>query len=201
VVYIKLYHIDRSGLLQEKSKIEHIESFDYLKPVFKENLGIIKERYDNKLSLHGRRYFLDEYNAKSCGMDIIFEYERIINYPNKLSRFQSFFAFDIEGVFQFIEKKELDFEFFKVYEVEYDYYEKHDMNLIRGWSNYDTIINSKYYWENIESYRKEKPIYEYLLRLPVVIKKEVTFDYLQEEYNKYKSKSENKEQEKIENPT
>ncbi len=183
---MKLYHIDRSGLLQENQKIEYIDKYDYLKPVFKENLEIIKKRYDDKLSLHGRRYFLNEYDTKSSGMDIIFEYERIINYPDKLSRFQSFFAFDIEGLFQFIEKKELDFEFFKVYEVEYDYYEKHDMNLIRGWSNYDTIINAKYYWENKKTYRDEKPIYEYLLKLPVVLKKEVTFDYLRKEYDKYK---------------
>lgn len=183
---MKLYHIDRNCLLHERQKIDYIDKYDYLKPLFKENVEIIEKRYNNKLSSHGRRYFLDEYNAKSCGIDIIFEYERIINYPDKISRFQSLFAFDIEGVLQFIEKKELDFEFFKVYEVEYDYYEKHDMNLIRGWSNYDTIINAKYYWENKKSYIDEKPIYEYLLRLPVVIKKEVKFEYLKEEYDKYK---------------
>lgn len=182
---MKLYHIDRTGLLQEKQKVEYIENYNYLKPAFKENVDIIEKRYNNQLSLHGKRYFLDDYSSKSYGMDIIFEYERIINYSDKLSRFQSFFAFDIEGVFQFIEKKELDYEFFKVYEVEYDYYEKHDMNLIRGWANYDTIVNAKYYWENKKSYRDEKPIYEYLLKLPVVLKKEVPFEYLQKKYDKY----------------
>lgn len=186
---MKLYHIDRRGLLQENQKIDYIEKFDYLKPAFKENVEIIKKRYNNKLSLHGRHYFLDEYCTRSSGMDIIFEYERIINYPDKLSRFQAFFAFDIEGVFQFIEKAELDFEFFKVYEVEYDFYEKHDMNLIKGWSNYDTIINAKYYWEDLKNYKDEKPIYEYLLKLPVVIKKEVDFDYLRNEYEKYKKEA------------
>ena len=191
---MKLYHIDRSGYLHENQKIEYITKFDYLKPAFKENVDIIKNRYDNKLSSHGRNCFLGDYNSKSHGMDIIFEYERMINYPDKLSRLQSFFAFDLEGVCQFIEKKELDFEFFRVYEVEYDYYEKYDMNLIRGWSNYDTIINAKYYWENKKSYKDGKPIYEYLLKLPVEIKKEVTFEYLQEEYDKYKKViAENKE--------
>lgn len=189
---MKLYHIDRRGYLKENQKIEYVENFEYLKPVFDENKEIIKDRYNNKLSSHGRQYFLSDYNSKSSGIDIIFEYERIINYPNKISRFQSFFAFDIEGVFQFIEKKELDFEFFRVYEVECEYYEKHDMNLIRGWSNYDTIINAKYYWEDKKNYRSEKPIYEYLLRLPVAIKKEVSFEYLKNEYEKYKQKN-NKE--------
>lgn len=191
---MKLYHIDRSGYLSENQEINYIEKFEYLKPVFDENTDIIKNRYDDKLSSHGRRYFLDDYNSKSCGMDIIFEYERLLSYPTKLSRYQAFFAFDIEGLFQFIEKKELDFEFFKFYEVEYDYYEKHDMNFIRGWSNFDTIINAKYYWEDKESYKKEKPIYEYLLKLPVIIQKEVSFEYLKKEYEAFKQKlSENKE--------
>ena len=31
-------------------------------------------------------------------MDIIFEYERLLNYKEKLSRYQAFYAFDSEGV-------------------------------------------------------------------------------------------------------
>lgn len=176
---IKLYHIDRAGHLKENDEIEPIKDIQIRQPhLLKECENLINNIYPEGLSFHGRRYFLDNINNFSMGLDIIFEYERRLHYPEKLSRYQSLFAFDKQGVYQFIQKKELNYEYYKIYEIEYEYCEKHDMNLIRGWGQYDCTVNAKYYWENIPDYNpKNKPLYEFLVKLPVKIGKEVPYEY------------------------
>lgn len=180
---MKLYHIDRSCTLKEGDTIDYITNLSvgksYLNDYCKE---VIDKEYSEGISLHGKRYFLDDYSSSSYVMDIIFEYERRLNYPDKLSRYQSFFAFDLEGLFDFIKLKSLDFEFIKVYEFDYDYCEKYNLNLIRGWGQFDTIVHSKYYWENKDDFNEErKPLYEYLVKLPVKIKKEVSLEELRKQ--------------------
>ncbi len=172
---VKLYHIDRLGNIKVGQKVDYIKDIVIHRPFLKaECADIMQEYFPNGLSMHGKRFFLEGYNSASCGMDVIFEYERRLHYPEKLSRYEAFFAFDEKGVQQFIEKKELDYEFFKVYEIDYDYYERHNMNFVSGWAHFDTIVKAKYYWENREDYNKDKePIYEYLVKFPITIGKEV----------------------------
>lgn len=180
---MKLYHIDRSGHIKEGQIIEYINEIEHNVLEYA-NIGkeILNNYFDNKLSSHGRQYFLDEYRSPSYVMDIIFEYERRLHYPEKISRYQAFFAFDRDGVIDFINSKDLNHEYYKIYEVEYNEYERHNMNLIRGWSHFDTVIRARYYWEDIEDYEKNrKPVYEYLLKLPVIIKKSVSYFELLEE--------------------
>jgi len=162
---MKLYHIDRSGHIKSGDKIEIKKDF-YTEVT--EN-----EYFKDGLSSHGIHYYLAEYQSKSYGTDIIFEYERMINYPEKLSRYQSFYAFDEEGVVNFVEKWQLEDIYFQIYEVDFDYYERYNFNLVRGWSHCSASKYAKLYWENGEDPNKErKPIYEYLLKLPVTIGKE-----------------------------
>lgn len=79
----------------------------------------------------------------------------------------------------FILMKELDWEFYKIYEVEYEMYERHNMNFVRGWGQLDTMVSAKFYWENLPDYDKNrKPVYEYLLKMPVQIKREVSIEEL-----------------------
>lgn len=53
------------------------------------------------------------------------------------------------------------------------------MNFVRGWGQLDTIVSAKFYWEDVPDYdRNRKPIYEYLLKLPIKIKREVTIEEL-----------------------
>lgn len=109
-------------------------------------------------------------------MDIIFEYERMLNYKDKLSRYQSFYAFDNIGVKKFIEQNNLSESFYKIYEVESDYFEKHNMSLIFGSTHYNIAAMAKIYWENgLDPYGREI-LYEYLLQFPVKVIKEVRLD-------------------------
>ena len=177
---LKLYHIDRSGYLKEGQKILLQNDIEIRKDFLKKDANkYLKEYFPNGLSSHGRHYFIDGYENKSIGMDIIFEYERRLHYPEKLSRYEVLFAFNEDGVKDFILMKELDWEFYKIYEVEYEMYERHNMNFVRGWGQLDTMVSAKFYWENLPDYDKNrKPVYEYLLKMPVQIKREVSIEEL-----------------------
>lgn len=180
---MKLYHIDRFGSLKEGSIIEKIRNFRIQEPFLKqENDQILNEYFPEGISHHGRMYFFDGFNSASYAMDIIFEYERRLHYPDKLSRYEAFYAFDLNSLLAFIDKKGLKYEFFKIYEIECDNYERHNLEFIRGWSHFETIVNSKYYWEDREDYQKDrKPIYEYLCKLPITIGKEVSLEELEKQ--------------------
>ena len=55
---IKLYHIDRAGLLKENDEIEPIKDIQIRQPhLLKECENLIKKIYPEGLSFHGRRYF------------------------------------------------------------------------------------------------------------------------------------------------
>ena len=177
---LKLYHIDRLGYLSVDQTIILQKGIEIRKDFLKKDANaILKEYFPNGLSSHGQSYFIRGYENKSMGIDIIFEYERRLHYPEKLSRYEAFFAFNEDGVKEFISMKELDWEFYKVYEIEYETYERHNMNFVRGWGQLDTIVSAKFYWEDVPDYdRNRKPIYEYLLKLPIKIKREVTIEEL-----------------------
>lgn len=185
---MKLYHIDRSGKLKENVKIDLIKDIELNKPFLKKESYKIQELYKEGLSSHGLHYYLNALNNHSAGLDVVFEYERRLNYPEKLSRFQSFYAFDLESALEFIKSKDLNFEYYKIYEIDYDYYERHNMNLIRGWANFDISISAKYYWEDLDDYYEDKkPIYEYLVKLPIILKKEIKYEDLVKELESKKN--------------
>jgi len=163
---MKLYHIDRSGHINQNQKLFLLK--DYYTDVTD------SEYFKDGLSSHGCRYFLGDHSNKDFAIDAIFEYERMINYPNQLSRYQAFFAFDEKGIINFIEKKELEDNYYKIYEIETDQYEIHNFNLVRGWSHCTMSKYAKLYWGNGADPNKDRePIYEYLIKLPVTIGREV----------------------------
>lgn len=170
---MKLYHIDRSGHIRENQTIDLVKNF-YTD--ITEN-----EYFKDGLSSHGCTYFLEDSYNKDFQIDAIFEYERMINYPDKLSRYQALFAFDEKGVIDFIEKKQLEYTFYKIYEIETDQYEVHNINLVRGWSHCTMSKFAKLYWENGEDPdRNREPIYEYLIKLPITIGREVKLSEIKE---------------------
>ena len=176
---MKLYHIDRTGHLNENQTL-------YLKENFYTDTTN-NEYYKEGLSSHGLYYYLDNVSNKNFAYDVIFEYERLLHFKDKLSRYQALYAFDINGVMNFIEKRELNDNFYKIYEVDTDYYEKHNMNLVRGWSHCIISKMAKLYWKDEEDSDKSlEPVYEYLLKFPVKIGKEVSYKEISEEYEKTK---------------
>lgn len=182
---MKLYHIDRGGTIQVGQILE-LQKNIYFENEYKDKcLSMVMPYYKNGLSHHGIHYLLTNelFNNKvmplSNVMDIIFEYERLLNYSDKLSRYQSFFAFDSEGVKKFISDNNLSDSFYKIYEVKSDYVEKHNMTLISGSMHYNIAAMAKIYWENgVDPYNR--PVWnEYLLKYPIQILKEVKLEDLE----------------------
>lgn len=175
---MKLYHIDRLGHVKTGETIELINSFtnDKMKG---------KEYYKKGLSSHGIHYYTFDATNKDYLIDVVFEYERLIHYPQKLSRYQSLFCFDIYGAIDFIKTKYLEDNFYKIYEIEVNEkdFERHNMSLVKGWSHQSCIKYAKLYWENKPDAisDKSKVIYEYLVKLPVKIGKEITLKDLEKE--------------------
>lgn len=178
---MKLYHIDRGGFLKAG------ETLDLIKDFYSSNTE--NEYFKDGISSHGRHYYLDEAEGNSWLIDAIFEYERRIYYPNKLSRYQSVFAFDEKGIMNFVELKYLNFLFYKIYEIESDYFEKYNFNLVRANTHCLISRNAKLYWENKEDpYESEDPIYEYLLKMPVKIIREVKLQEIKDIIEKQENK-------------
>lgn len=182
---MKLYHIDRTSHLSEGQIIKLKKNI--------QNLNDNDGYFNDGLSSHGVSYFLQDMYNRDYALEIIFEYERRLNFNDKLSRFQTLYAFDIASAMTFIENKKLNDYFYKIYEIETDQFEQHNMNLIRG-ATFNNIIKwARLYWSNGEDLVKErKPINEYLIKLPVKIGKEINYQTLQEEYNKINEGKENK---------
>ncbi len=186
---MKLYHIDRQGHLKANQTIELIKNFY--------NETTDNGYFQEGLSSHGIYYYLNDINNYNFALDVIFEYERMMYFPDKLSRYQSLYAFELEGVIDFVKKKNLTDNFFKIYEVNPEYYEKHNMNLIRGWSHAVISKNAKLYWSDSEDLDKErKLIYEYLIKFPVKLGKEVSYNELLKEYQKNNPSKEGETDEK-----
>jgi len=170
---VKLYHIDRKNVLREGMEIQLLPHPQHRIDVSKFDSKLdsfVQTLFSKGISLHGDRYLRN--SIKTGGKDIyiesIFETIRACFYPDRLSRFQSFFAFNHEGVHQFIEKNKLKPDSFSVYEVSCDHFEKYDMELLRGESHAPVSYFAHQYWQG-EVY--ENPHFEYLLRLPVEIGK------------------------------
>ena len=163
---MKLYHVDRSGHINSGDEIKLVKDF-----YNEDNKNVY---YEDGLSSHGLYYYLRSSNCNDFLIDAIFEYERILNYPEKLSRYQAFYLFDKEGVKSFIEEFNLKYKYYRVFEVEVKEYQKHDMNLLRGVSHNTISKYAKMYWENLKDPNpKSTPLYEYLVKLPIKIGKEV----------------------------
>lgn len=183
---MKLYHIDRFGTISE-GQVLNLQKNIYFEDNFMQKcLETVILSYKDGLSHHGINYLLtnnlsnNDVMPLSNVMDIIFEYERMLNYSSKLSRYQSFYAFDCEGVKKFIKNNNLNKSFFKIYEVESDYYEKHNITLISGDSHYNIAAMAKCYWEDRDDPYGRPILNEYLLKYPVKIIREVKLEEINE---------------------
>ena len=185
---MKLYHIDRSGHIKSGETISLIKNFPTKK--MKD-----KEYYKDGLSSHGLCYYTYDARDNNFLIDVVFEYERLLHYPDKLSRYQAFFCFDGYGVIEFVKTKYLEDNFYKIYEIDVDpkKVERHNMSLVRGWSHQSALKYARLYFEDKPNIydKDDKIIYEYLVKLPVVIGKEIKLSQI-EKIVKQKEKSNKK---------
>ena len=82
---MKLYHIDTTGSLKcgelNLSNNAYYKMDDTITKMFKNNSNLY---HKNGLSMHGKKYYSSEINNVSAVVDTIFEYERLLNFPEKL---------------------------------------------------------------------------------------------------------------------
>ena len=180
----KIYHIDRACLLHAGDTLILQNGFYVNSPERQKCLDMVETFHKDGLSSHGISYFLNgridgRFMDLSNVMEIVLEYERLLHYENKLSRYKSFFAFDRDGVIEFIKMNNLDLNVIKIYEVESDYCEKHNMNLIKGETHYNIAALTKCYWEDLADPFNKPVLNEYLLKFPVKIIKEVKLSELE----------------------
>ena len=178
---MKLYHIDRTMTLKEEDLVNINKNIDITDSTSIVVYNNVLKNYKDGLSYHGIGYYCRPINDCSGLMDVIFEYERLLKYPDKLSRYQSLFGTDKDSLLRMINKI-TDGSNYKIYEIDTDNYEKHDMNLLKECIPAVISELSYYYWNNIpkEFYPlgliDEEPLYEYLIALPCVIGKEVKIE-------------------------
>lgn len=156
------YHVDRAN------SIKKLKTINLFKPSLPEMLNkALFELFPDGISNHGYHYALQSFKWQhaSTSAEQIFELYRQLYFPNKPSRFQSFFAFtSLEDAINFT----LDYPLAKIYEVSIDHENYHigDMNLVKG----ETIIQChKFaldYWSGRLS---DNPLKEVLLIPPIHI--------------------------------
>jgi hypothetical protein len=181
---IKLYHVcRRSNSITAGQKLELINATEiedapsFVNECFNEMKNTY---YKEGLSEHGMHYFTTNNQNNSRLIDVIFEYERLLNYSDKLSRYQSFFALDKDSLIDFIKRYTYLTDDYKVFEVKSDYYERHNMNLLFGSTHCVVSSFAKKYWSDSDYDKDVKPLYEYLLKFPVEIVREVSIDEIKE---------------------
>lgn len=176
---MKLYHIDRQkklecGVLDLKKNII-LDGGETVQGILDTN---IKCHYDDGLSLHGVNNYVMPINNANAVIETVFEYERLLNFPEKLSRNQAFFAFDAFNLKKFI--AEYNLSDFNLFEVESEYFETYNQRLLNGERLFYLSELAKDYWSNQDRYEiaSTDPIFENLLKFPVNIISEVKLEQI-----------------------
>ena len=185
---LKLYHLDRSKELSEGQNILLFNDYEYGQDesdIMRKIDANLKNMFPQGISEHGLRYIFNNISIlhkkemstegfiSNTVCETIFEAIRAGKYPEKLSRFQSFFAVDEDGL------KKIKIRWkganFNVVQVTADIVFRYDMSLLKG----DSFVGCSYfaneYWSGKSS---DDPLYEYLLKPPVKIIKIVEMDVL-----------------------
>lgn len=167
----RFYHIDRLNSLRAGQEIKLMK----FKDISCDNPSLdiaLQWQFDmfmrEGVSKHGDHYFATNpiFDDTSYDIELIFEYERRLNFPELPSRFQSLFAVDRENIFPMLYRLRALHKSVRIYEVECSNYFKADMNLLYKGSNLVNTFCANRYWsgENLSD-----PLYEYLLKLPVKV--------------------------------
>ena len=136
----------------------------------------LSHNYPDGLSRHGIKYLLEKNNHQDepidgdTAMEMLFEMVRMLKFPQKNSRFNSFFGFEsLDGARIFREKfgKPDD----PIYKIECQHYFRMDMNWLKlGASPLKGLMFAQNYWKGIAS---ESPSWECLIKFPIQIVEEV----------------------------
>lgn len=182
------YHVDRNMSLKQGQKIELVHYNDIKPEKLQKH---VDQLFPKGFSSHGEKYFLQykiikflqskknpniiETNMDSINIiiEILFEYIRRSNFPDKPSRFQFLHAFQsIDNTINF--RKEFCNSKGYIWKVECDNYFKADMNLLNlgNCSSLELSYNANKYWSGLPGEDKV-PFWEFLLTIPVRVLKRI----------------------------
>jgi len=160
------YSVDRKSLLKENHVVELFKpniSVPLLKPHF-------DEMFPEGISSFGARFLLedkDKLDSSSSRIEMVFEFVRRLNFPNRPSRLQSFYAsMNIDDSISFREKhgKPTD----TIWKVVCEKYFVADYNLLNtGPTNLALSYLAKTYWSGGSI--DQTPFWEALLIPPVTV--------------------------------
>lgn len=178
---MRFYHIDRTCSLNEEDTINLIKYIDINSTDGdKSNTLLLQNKVDEMfpdgVSKHGEQYYISSslFNDTNCDIELIFELVRRYKYPDKLSRFESFFAVDKENIPIMLNQLRCNSNNVKIFEVECEEYSKHDMKLLNKGGNLVNTVFADLYWEGKTL---GCPTYEYLLKPPVKIIREIKLKF------------------------
>lgn len=189
---MKAYHIDRTGRLEVGRTYQ-------LKDIQNDHLfsDSTKEIYSDGLSYHGLSYLsqkdlnllqldTDGYPTNNSYMiDVLYEYERLLHFPSKISRFQSLFVVlnpkDIDYWLTFFESSREDNEPHpRILQIEFAdaNLQKHDEKFLHtkldSFSLQEIQSLAKSYWNGDLT---ETPTIEYLVKPPFTVISEIPVEW------------------------
>ena len=164
------YTVDRKNTLSEGLEI-NLRKYDDVTPI--ELQKHVNEMFPDGVSCHGEFYFLKDQtraNATSPNIELLFEYVRRANFPDRPSRFQAVFGTeDIEHAKEF--RKRFGKSEDNIWKIESNNYFRADMSFL---TLNDTLLVYSYfanrYWSGESS---DIPLWEVLLSPPIKILKKV----------------------------
>lgn len=160
-----LYHVDRTNSFKEGQEVTLTKDFPGYLNSFR---STILKLYPDGLSNHGLRYSTYPFNS-NYPIETAFELNRKLYFPDKISRFQSFFCFQtLAEAKNFAKNYPDETSDYKIYEVEVDHdnYFIGDMSLVRSSTVITSYIDSHDYWSGNKSCH---PIFEVLVKPPLKI--------------------------------
>lgn len=163
------YHVDRGNNLSPNITIDLLEPHIEASVNTDTILDSFKTLYNKRLSIFGERYAINCYEPINHTLEQMLELIRISDYPNKVSRFQAFFAYlNIEDAIRF-SKGEC-----AIYKIEFnhDNYHEGDINFLKGNSVLQSYTFIHNYWKGIKT---SKPEIELLIEPPLKILNQVKY--------------------------
>ena len=178
------YHIDRRKCLSSSQQIR-LSKIPKSTPNLRPSDKSILEKFNYELSQHGIVYLSHQFDFPSSGatnaqVELVFELVRQLYFPEKLSRFQSIFAFkEPDSWKKFIPFNKLPRNSFNSVLLEAEYYEEYDAFWLHShfnttkygqvhekYSNSYILSNAFSYWSGEKS---AIPQMECLLKCPVTV--------------------------------
>ncbi|OMD34657.1 hypothetical protein BSK49_19135 [Paenibacillus odorifer] len=171
------YRLDRRNEMSVGQTIG-LQIFNDIKPPFLNS--ILHKEYPQGLTSHGDQFYASTLSAnifQSAFIESIFEYERRLKFPDKISRFQAIFASETVNEATKWAGKLKTGDFCDLYEIEFDNTNtiKVDASWLAMGESVPSLLYTTYYAEQYWSGAfTDNPIFELLIIPPARVLRKIT---------------------------